>query len=116
VQALVEACHADRSAAVRRAYAAAAALLCRYATAARATRFVSDALAGLGAENASKDDRYVAGESLVSVPCATVRLCRTAVKQGGWLVPQQCLVATSDRPAVAPSMLRLRVWQRTTHT
>ncbi|PRW21127.1 proteasome-associated ECM29-like protein isoform X1 [Chlorella sorokiniana] len=61
IRALTEACRADRSAAVRRSYAAAAALLCRHAPAARVNRFVSDALALLAAEDASRDDRYVAG-------------------------------------------------------
>lgn len=62
LQALTEACRADRSAAVRKAYAAAAALLCRHAPGARVNRFIADALASLEAEDASRDDRYVAGE------------------------------------------------------
>lgn len=61
MQALTEACRADRSAAVRKSYAAAAALLCRHAPAARVNRFVGDALALLAADDASRDDRYVAG-------------------------------------------------------
>ncbi|PSC71704.1 proteasome-associated ECM29-like protein [Micractinium conductrix] len=61
IKALTEACRADRSAAVRRAYAAAAATLCRHAPRARVARFVSDCLASLAAENADRDDRYVAG-------------------------------------------------------
>ncbi len=67
VQALTEACRADRSAAVRRSYAAAAALLCRYAPRARVDRFVSDALASLAAEGADRDDRYVAGGQALSL-------------------------------------------------
>lgn len=63
IRALTEACRADRSAAVRRSYAAAAALLCRYATSARVDKFVADALANLAAEDAARDDRYVAGET-----------------------------------------------------
>lgn len=46
---------------MRRSYAAAAALLCRHASAARVSRHVSDALGLLGAEGADRDDRYVAG-------------------------------------------------------
>jgi hypothetical protein len=61
IKALTEACRADRSPAVRRAYAAAAALLCRYAPGARVNKFIADALASLAAENADRDDRYVAG-------------------------------------------------------
>lgn len=61
IRALVEACRADRSAAVRKSYAAAAAQLCRFVTAARASKFVSDALASLADEAADRDDRYVAG-------------------------------------------------------
>lgn len=61
IKALTEACRADRSAAVRRSYAAAAALLCRHASSARVSRHISDALGLLGAEGADRDDRYVAG-------------------------------------------------------
>lgn len=70
LQALAEACRADRSAAVRRSYAAAAALLCRYAPRARVDRFVADALASLAGEGADRDDRYVAGGRLVNRPAA----------------------------------------------
>lgn len=61
IRALVEACRSDRSPVVRRSYAAAAALLCRHAPQARVDRFVSDAVASLAAEDADRDDRYVAG-------------------------------------------------------
>ncbi|EFN52702.1 hypothetical protein CHLNCDRAFT_138705 [Chlorella variabilis] len=61
IKALTEACRSDRSPAVRKAYAAAAALLCRHAPTARVNRFVTDALASLAAEGADRDDRYVAG-------------------------------------------------------
>ena len=67
IKALTEACRADRSPAVRRAYAAAAALLCRYAPGARVNKFIADALASLAAENADRDDRYVAGGCGVEV-------------------------------------------------
>ena len=99
IKALTEACRADRSPAVRRAYAAAAALLCRYAPDVRVNKFIADALASLAAEDADRDDRYVAGGFSLWAGCV-VWLCGWLC---GWLggrpvrVGKECLTAR-ERP------------------
>ena len=61
LQALVEACKADRSGAVKRSFAAANAAVARFAAPARVEKQVASLLEMYGADDADSNTRLVAG-------------------------------------------------------